>query len=164
MIKQNEYAQYLCLLTHHLEKWSFRTVNIGSPAKPCVCKKEEYGSITFYVGENIFLTGTTASRINNIYIANNIIPATDKGSIYIEYADSITLINNILQQRNEAEIPNLQTFQGIYLSKVDKITVLQNSIKAVKGLYGIYLSNVVDDDEITSNPFPTEIPSINTEL
>ncbi|MDR0603412.1 MAG: right-handed parallel beta-helix repeat-containing protein [Bacteroidales bacterium] len=90
----------------------------------------------------IYFRGTTASTINNIYIADNIIPATDKGGIYIEYADSITLINNVLRQRNETEITYLQTFHAIYLSTTNKITVLQNSIKASKGLYGIYLSKV----------------------
>ncbi|MDR2410315.1 MAG: right-handed parallel beta-helix repeat-containing protein [Bacteroidales bacterium] len=104
----------------------------------------------------IYLRGTSTSIINNIYIANNNIPATDKGGIYIEYTDSITLINNVLQQRNEAEIINLQTFQGIYLSRTNKITVLQNRIKAAKGMYGIYLYTInehlsVSDGLIANN-------------
>ena len=87
----------------------------------------------------VYMIGTTGTYNHNIYVADNTMPTQDKGSVYLQYADSVIIERNDMGQRNATAIGNLQTFQGIYFANANKITVLQNKINAARGIYGIYL-------------------------
>ena len=90
----------------------------------------------------VYMLGTTAAYNQNIYIANNTMLVQDKGSVYLQYADSVIIEKNSMGQRNEAVITSLQTFQPVYLANTDRIIVVQNTMKAARGIYGMYLSAV----------------------
>jgi hypothetical protein len=133
----------------------FTLVKFGTPSSSSdhagISKPNGTGSVSnIRITNNIFdggvyavyMTGASSPLNRNIYIANNISDATDKGSISLQYVDTVIIEKNSLKQRNEAAIGSLQMFQAIYLSTVNNLQVLQNTIKISRGIYGMCMYGV----------------------
>ena len=103
-----------------------------------------YDNIIQGGGYGILVKGTSTAKASNILIKNNLIKVVDTRGISVEYTDTVTVVNNTIQQRENRPDPGTNGLDGIYLSNSYAEKIVNNSIKAEAmhaGIYTTYLNS-----------------------